>query len=157
MILSITFLQNVNRNQGCFKNIINLYFCTISHHSVCPRLQVNLQGQKQQALGGAGVATNLDATSVFYNPGSISHLEGNSVSASISLTSGNTAFRDRILSNSTILYLLCQIVFIGKLFCDQNWESLSIPKGKSTNYNAEKFSGLKGKKHFTDEYLEKGR
>jgi len=56
--------------------------------------QVNLQGQKQQAMGGAGVATNLDAASVFYNPGSISHLEGNSISAGISLTSGNTAFRD---------------------------------------------------------------
>ena len=107
-------------------------------------------------MGGAGVATNLDATSIFYNPGSISHLEGNSVSAGISLTFGNTALRDRILSNSTILYHLCQIVFIGKLFCDQNWESLSIPKGKSTNYNAEKFSGLKEKKHFTDEYLKKG-
>lgn len=53
-------------------------------------------------------------------------------------------------------YHIGQIVFIGKLLCDQNWESLSIPKGKSTNYNADKFSGLKEKKHFTDEYLKKG-
>ena len=56
--------------------------------------QVNLQGQKQQAMGGAGVATNLDAASVFYNPGSVSHLESNSVSAGVSFTSGSTAFRD---------------------------------------------------------------
>jgi len=56
--------------------------------------QVNLQGQKQQAMGGAGVATNLDAASVFYNPGSVSHLEGNSVSAGVSFTSSSTAFRD---------------------------------------------------------------
>jgi len=56
--------------------------------------QVNLQGQKQQAMGAAGVATNLDAASVFFNPGSVSHLEGNSVSAGVSFTSGSTAFRD---------------------------------------------------------------
>jgi long-chain fatty acid transport protein len=56
--------------------------------------QVNLQGQKQQAMGGAGVATNLDAASVFFNPGSVSHLEGNSVSAGVSFTSASTAFRD---------------------------------------------------------------
>lgn len=56
--------------------------------------QVNLQGQKQQAMGGAGVATNLDAASVFFNPGSVSHLEGNSVSAGVSFTSSSTAFRD---------------------------------------------------------------
>lgn len=63
--------------------------------------QVNLQGQKQQAMGGAGVATNLDAASVFFNPGSVSHLEGNSVSAGVSLTSESTAFRD---GNSQQLY-----------------------------------------------------
>ena len=63
--------------------------------------QVNLQGQKQQAMGGAGVATNLDAASVFFNPGSVSHLEGNSVSAGVSFTSESTAFRD---ANSQQLY-----------------------------------------------------
>lgn len=56
--------------------------------------QVNLQGQKQQAMGGAGVATNLDAASVFYNPGGVSLLKENSVSAGVSLTAENTAFRD---------------------------------------------------------------
>ena len=67
--------------------------------------QVNLQGQKQQAMGGAGVATNLDAAIFFYNPGSISYLEGNSISACISLTSGNTAFRDEN-SQQTVPYQL---------------------------------------------------
>ena len=52
-------------------------------------------------------------------------------------------------------YHVGQIVFIGKLLCDQKWESLSIPKGKSTDYNIEKFSNPKDKKHFTDEYLKK--
>ena len=33
-----------------------------------------------------------------------------------------------------------QIVFIGKMACGNNWTSLSIPKGSSNLYNAEKFS-----------------
>jgi len=52
-------------------------------------------------------------------------------------------------------YHVGQIVFIGKLVCNQKWESLSIPKRKPTNYNAEKFLNRKEKKHFTDKYLKK--
>ena len=50
-------------------------------------------------------------------------------------------------------YHIGQIVFIGKLLCDDKWISLSIPKGNSTSYNAEKFSKEKSKTHFTDEYI----
>ncbi|MEO6190708.1 MAG: DUF1572 family protein [Saprospiraceae bacterium] len=32
-------------------------------------------------------------------------------------------------------YHVGQIVFIGKMICYDGWESLSIPKGKSQNYN----------------------
>lgn len=49
-------------------------------------------------------------------------------------------------------YHVGQIVFIGKL-CSEQWNSLSIPKGKSTSYNAEKFSKPKERGHFTDEFL----
>lgn len=56
--------------------------------------QVNLQGQKQQGMGGAGVGINLDAASVFFNPGAVSLLKENSVSAGVSLTAESTAFRD---------------------------------------------------------------
>jgi len=52
-------------------------------------------------------------------------------------------------------YHVGQIVFIGKMICDSRWQSLSIPKGNSANYNAEKFSQPKEKKHFTDEYVKK--
>lgn len=48
-------------------------------------------------------------------------------------------------------YHIGQIVYIGKLFVDENWKSLSIPKNASASYNAEKFSKEKGKRHFTDE------
>jgi len=53
-------------------------------------------------------------------------------------------------------YHIGQIVFIGKMLNNQAWNSLSIPKGNSKNYNQEKFSKPKEKTHFTDEYLEKG-
>ncbi len=50
-------------------------------------------------------------------------------------------------------YHIGQIVFIGKLFCNEKWKSLSIPKGSSENYNDLKFSEGKNKHHFTDEFL----
>lgn len=50
-------------------------------------------------------------------------------------------------------YHIGQMVFLGKMIADQNWVSLSIPKGKSTEYNAEKFAKPKHKAHFTDEFL----
>ena len=52
-------------------------------------------------------------------------------------------------------YHIGQIVFIGKMVCENNWISLSIPKGNSNAYNADKFSKSKQKEHFTDELLNK--
>jgi hypothetical protein len=49
-------------------------------------------------------------------------------------------------------YHIGQIVFIGKMSVD-DWNSLSIPKGNSEQYNANKFSKQKEQGHFTDEYL----
>ena len=37
-------------------------------------------------------------------------------------------------------YHVGQIVFIGKMICNENWISLSIPKGNSKIYNQQKFS-----------------
>ena len=52
-------------------------------------------------------------------------------------------------------YHVGQIVFIGKMALDEKWSSLSIRRGKSQNYNSEKFAQPKTKTHFTDEYLKK--
>ena len=52
-------------------------------------------------------------------------------------------------------YHVGQIVFIRKMACENNWTSLSIPKGNSNSYNADKFSKPKQKGHYTDEYLNK--
>ena len=51
-------------------------------------------------------------------------------------------------------YHVGQIVFIGRMIKGADWESLSIPKGKSTDYNARKFSQPKRQEHFTKEFLE---
>lgn len=50
-------------------------------------------------------------------------------------------------------YHIGEIVFIGKMQKGVNWQSLSIPKGQSKDYNQDKFSQPKRKQHFTDEYL----
>jgi len=44
-----------------------------------------------------------------------------------------------------------QIVFLGKLINNEDWKSLSIPKGASKNYNKDKFSKPKRNTHFTDD------
>ncbi|BAO77119.1 DUF1572 family protein [Winogradskyella sp. PG-2] len=48
-------------------------------------------------------------------------------------------------------YHVGQIVFLGKLIKGTDWQSLSIPKGKSKAYNKDKFSKDKGKRHFTED------
>jgi hypothetical protein len=52
-------------------------------------------------------------------------------------------------------YHVGQIVFTGKMLLNDQWESLSIPRGKSADYNADKFAQPKRKEHFTDEYRKK--
>jgi Protein of unknown function (DUF1572) len=52
-------------------------------------------------------------------------------------------------------YHVGQIVFIGKMICNKDWASLSIPKGNSVMYNEEKFAKEKHKEHFTAEYISK--
>lgn len=50
-------------------------------------------------------------------------------------------------------YHIGQIVFLGKMLSDNEWISLSIPKGNSQSFNNDKFSKPKQKGHFTDEFL----
>jgi hypothetical protein len=52
-------------------------------------------------------------------------------------------------------YHIGQMVFIGKMICNEKWVSLSIPKGNSNTYNTEKFSKEKHNEHFTEEFLKK--
>ncbi|MBS1634627.1 MAG: outer membrane protein transport protein [Bacteroidetes bacterium] len=54
--------------------------------------QVNLQGQKQQAMGGAGTALPQDAATVFFNPGAISFLKQNQFTLGVSPTIAKGVF-----------------------------------------------------------------
>ncbi|MEL7119464.1 MAG: DUF1572 domain-containing protein [Bacteroidota bacterium] len=50
-------------------------------------------------------------------------------------------------------YHVGQIVYIGTLVKNKEWKSLSVPKGKSKEFNAEKFSKGKHRGHFTDDFM----
>ena len=52
-------------------------------------------------------------------------------------------------------YHVGQMVFYAKILKKSEWTSLSIPKNKSNDYNADKFSKEKSKSHFTDDELDK--
>ncbi len=52
-------------------------------------------------------------------------------------------------------YHVGQIVYAAKLLKDSEWNSLSIPKNKSADYNQKKFAQNKDKRHFTDDLLDK--
>ena len=56
--------------------------------------QVNLQGQKQQAMGSAGSALPQDAASLFYNPGSSAFINSNDILGGVSTTIGKSTFLD---------------------------------------------------------------
>ena len=61
--------------------------------------QVNLQGQKQIGMAGAGSALALDEASVFFNPGAVTFLEKNSISGGVNPLLFKSAFQ---LSGSNI-------------------------------------------------------
>jgi hypothetical protein len=52
-------------------------------------------------------------------------------------------------------YHIGQIVFLGKMVCENSWASPSIPKGNSKLFNDDKFSKPKHKEHFTDESIDR--
>ena len=47
-------------------------------------------------------------------------------------------------------YHIGQMVFVAKMLMGEGWQSLTIPKGKSQNYNSAKFSADKKSQFFTD-------
>lgn len=51
-------------------------------------------------------------------------------------------------------YHVGQMVYLGRMLKGSEWLSLSIPRGESAAYNAEKFSQPKHREHFTQEWLD---
>ncbi|QNL48014.1 DUF1572 family protein [Olivibacter sp. SDN3] len=48
-------------------------------------------------------------------------------------------------------YHIGQLVYIAKMAVNDHWESLSIPRNKSFDYNRRKFTQKKARRHFTDD------
>jgi hypothetical protein len=48
-------------------------------------------------------------------------------------------------------YHIGQLVYIAKMAADAQWQSLSIARNKSGDYNTRKFSQQKTRRHFTDD------
>lgn len=48
-------------------------------------------------------------------------------------------------------YHIGQIVYIGRMLKAEKWKSLTIPKGKSSDFNKDKISKGKHKGHFSDD------
>lgn len=51
-------------------------------------------------------------------------------------------------------YHVGQMAYLGRMLKGAEWESLSIPRGETAAYNAEKFSKPKHREHFTEEWLD---
>lgn len=49
-----------------------------------------------------------------------------------------------------VAYHTGQIVYLAKLSAGEDWQSLSIPKGKTEEYNRKKFGQEKGRRMYTD-------
>lgn len=63
--------------------------------------QMDLQGLRQAAMGGTGVACPWDASTMFYNPGGLARLKGIQAYGSMSFVSPVTAFGNRANAGTT--------------------------------------------------------
>ena len=69
-------------------------------HTYSQGYQVNLQGQKQQAMGSAGTGLITDGAGLFFNPSTVVFLDENSVNAAFTPTFANTTYLDKATQKS---------------------------------------------------------
>ncbi|MDB5019434.1 MAG: long-chain fatty acid transporter [Pedobacter sp.] len=75
------------------KKILLSLFVILPFLGFSQSFQVNLQGQKQTAMGGTGTGYAQDEAAVFFNPGAVSLLEGNGVMGGIHALYLRSAFQ----------------------------------------------------------------
>jgi len=68
---------------------------------------------------------------------------------------GHTVIEAFLRQLAHYAYHVGEIVYLGRQIKGAEWQSLSIPKGKSKEFNAKKFSQEKRQEHFTKEFLDK--
>src|SRR5438067_1589722 len=81
--------------------------------------QVNLQGQKQQGMGGTGTGVVQDGAALFFNPGGVSFLKQNSFSAGISPVISHSQFVDASSGNMSETKSPVSFPFTGYLVLGQ--------------------------------------
>ncbi len=81
------------------KTIVALLTICCPLFTIAQGFQVSLQGQKQQAMAGAGTAFIQDGAALYYNPGGVSFLKQNSVSAGASPVISRGQFVDNSSSS----------------------------------------------------------
>ena len=77
-----------------YRFLFTYLFCASFLNLSAQGFQVNFQGQKQQGMGFAGTALFQDASSIFYNAGSIAFSNENSVNVSITPIFANVLYVD---------------------------------------------------------------
>lgn len=76
------------------KKILLSFLMVVPVLGFAQSFQVNLQGQKQTAMGGAGTGVAMDEAAVFYNPGAVSFLKKNGVQAGAHVIFLKTGFNE---------------------------------------------------------------
>ena len=77
-----------------YRFLFTYLFCANFLNLSAQGFQVNFQGQKQQGMGFAGTALFQDASSIFYNAGSIAFSNENSVNVSVTPIFANVLYVD---------------------------------------------------------------
>jgi len=78
-----------------------LLFLILTAPVIAAGYQVLLQGNRATAMGNLGVGLRPDASSMFFNPGAMSFMEGNQIMLGINLVNSNIAFWDSQTPSST--------------------------------------------------------
>jgi long-chain fatty acid transport protein len=81
--------------------IILLIYLFLQQSALAAGYQVLLQGNRATAMGNLGVGLRPDASSMFFNPGAMSFMEGNQIMLGINLVNSNIAFWDSQTPSST--------------------------------------------------------
>lgn len=90
--------------------------------------------------------------------GTLSSLNEDDLDKIIYIRNEGMSVRDAILRQLChYSYHVGQIVYKCKQSTNEKWESLSIARNKSVEYNFKKFDQIKEQKHFLDSLLEEGK
>lgn len=94
MLFLVILITDITTYMSIKKYTYLLLLYTISTNFFSQGFQVNLQGQKQQGMGGAGTALMQDGAALFYNPGGAAFVTGNEVNLAVTPTIARSAFLD---------------------------------------------------------------